>query len=385
VARTVLILHSSAGLYGADVQLLAIVRGLDPERWRAICVLPERGELAPLLEAAGARVSERPELAVLRRRLANPAGALGLARAVRRDARDLGSVAREEAVAVVHANTSVVLASGAVARGAGAGHVVHVREIYTGAAGPATRALWPALRRRILRADAVACISDAVAEQFHGASNVSVVRDGLPRSPEPPPRAAARAELGVPADRFAVALVGRVSDWKGQDVLARALAEPALAEIGAVGLVAGDPVPGAERDAAELDTLAEQLGVSDRLLRLGFRPDVDVVLGAADALAVPSKRPEPLGLVALEAAATGLPVVASNAGGVVEAVGDGTTGALVPPDDPAALAAGLRALADDPERARRLGAGGRELVAARFALPRMLDELQGLYDKAAGV
>ena len=46
VARTVLILHSSAGLYGADVQLLAIVRGLDPERWRAICVLPERGARA---------------------------------------------------------------------------------------------------------------------------------------------------------------------------------------------------------------------------------------------------------------------------------------------------------------------------------------------------
>ena len=79
------------------------------------------------------------------------------------------------------------------------------------------------------------------------------------------------------------------------------------------------------------------------------------VLAAADAAVVPSKRPEPLGLVAVEAAAAGLPVVASKAGGVVEAVSDGETGALVLPGDPAALARALRALADDPERGRAHG------------------------------
>ena len=78
MARTVLLLHSSAGLYGADVQLLAIARGLDPRRWRPVCVLPERGPLAPLLEQAGAEVVVHP-LAVLRRSLATAAGAVGMA------------------------------------------------------------------------------------------------------------------------------------------------------------------------------------------------------------------------------------------------------------------------------------------------------------------
>jgi glycosyltransferase involved in cell wall biosynthesis len=75
--------------------------------------------------------------------------------------------------------------------------------------------------------------------------------------------------------------------------------------------------------------------------------------------------------------------VASNAGGVVEAVRDGETGLLVRPGDAAALAAALRSLADDPARARALGAAGRELVAERFGLGRMLSELQAVYDRVA--
>ena len=181
----------------------------------------------------------------------------------------------------------------------------------------------------------------------------------------------------MPADAFTVALIGRVSDWKGQDVLARALAEPALASIGAVGLVAGDAAPGGEAAERSLDRLAEALGVGDRLIRLGFREDVDTVLGAADALTVPSTRPEPLGLVALEGALAGLPVVASSHGGVTEIVRDGETGLLVPPGDPGALATALRALADDPARAAEMGAAGSKDVAGRFGLARMLDGATG--------
>ena len=380
MARTVLILHSSAGRYGADLQLLAIAGGLDAGRWRAVCVLPERGELGPLLEDAGAEVIVHP-LAVLRRALGTPAGAAGLPRAAAADRRAIGALARERDVAVVHSNTSVVLAGGAIARAAGAAHLLHVREIYEHAGGRAAAALWPLFRRRLMGADAVACISRAVAAQFPGSPRAFVLYDGLPRSPVPLERERARAVLGVPADSFAVALIGRISDWKGQDVLARALAEPALASIGAVGLVAGDALPGADQTARRLDRLATELAVEDRLLRLGFREDIDAVLGAADAVVVPSTRPEPLGLVALEGSAAGLPVVASGHGGVAEVVRDFETGRLVPPGDAGALAASLRALADDPDTRARMGRAGRQDVAERFGLARMLDELQAVYDR----
>ncbi len=380
--RTVLILHSSAGRYGADLQLLAIAEGIDRDRWRALCVLPERGELTGLLEAAGAEVIVHP-LAVLRRSSLGPQGTARLARSSIRDRRVLGALARSRDVALVHSNTSVILSGNAVARAAGAPHLLHVREIYEGAGGRVTAAAWPLFRRRMLRADALVCISRAVAAQFAGAPKVSVIHDGLPRGPEDVPRQAAREALGLPPDRFAVALVGRVSDWKGQDVLARALADPALASIGALGLVVGDAAPGHGESAAALDRLAMELGVEERLLRLGFRSDVDVVLGAVDAVAVPSTRPEPLGLVALEAAAAGRPVVAAADGGVAEVVRDGHTGRLVPPGEAHALAAALRGLADDPAAAERMGRAGRADVAERFRLDRMLERIEATYDRLA--
>jgi glycosyltransferase involved in cell wall biosynthesis len=377
LARTVLFLHSSAGGYGADNQLLALAAGLDPRRYNPLVVLPERGELAPALEEAGVETIARP-LAVLRRGLVSPAGLAGTAARLARDRRELGRLARERDAALVHANTSVVVAAQPVARAAGVPCIVHVREIYEGA-GP--RALWPLLRRRLLRADALACVSQATAAQFGAASHASVIHDGLVRIPLPEPRAGARATLGLPDERLVVAVLGRVSDWKGQDVLARALAEPALAEIGAIGLVAGDAYPGAERHEHELGELADRLGLADRLRLLGFRDDLETVLGAADAIAVPSTRPDPLPNSALEGAAAGLPVIASDHGGLLEIVRHGETGTLVRAGDPRALAAALRALADDPAEARRLGEAAAADVRRRFPLERMLAEVQALYER----
>jgi len=378
--RTVLILHSSAQGYGSDAQLLAIARGLDPERWRAVCVLPERGELAPMLEHAGAEVVIHP-LAVLRRALFSGARVPGLARAVSRDRRVLGDLAIRRGAAVVHANTSVVLSSGAVARRGRAAHLIHVREMYAGSSGPVGTALWPLMRRRLEAADALACISVAVARQFAHSPRAQVIYDGLPETTEPMERAAARRSLGIASDRFVVALVGRVSDWKGQDVLIRALGQPALVANGTVALLAGDAYPGAEAHERGLVALAGRLGVTERVMFLGFRHDIGTVLGAADALAVPSTRPEPLGLVAMEGAAAGLPVVASAHGGVTEIVRHGVTGMLVAPGHPGALATTLRMLADDPALAQRLGEAARTDVAERFPVERMLTQLQGLYDR----
>jgi len=373
-------LHSSAGNYGADLQLLALAAGLDPERYNPLVVLPERGSLASALDDAAVETVLAP-LAVLRRAELGPRGIGRLARKMRADRRRLGALARDRGVALVHSNTSVVLSGDAIARAAGAAHVVHVREIYAGAGGARAAWAWPLLRRRLERADALVCVSRAVAEQFGPGTRARVVNDGLRRAPTPAPRAEARAALGLGPDRFVVALLGRISDWKGQDVLARALAEPALAEIGAIGLCAGDPYPGNESALRELEALRDELGLGKRLRLLGFRSDVEVVLGAADAVAVPSTRPDPLPNSALEAAAAGLPVVGAAHGGIVEIVRDGVTGRLVEPGSAAALASALRALADDHDAAHRLGVAGATDARERFSASRMLDEVQRLYDE----
>jgi glycosyltransferase involved in cell wall biosynthesis len=195
------------------------------------------------------------------------------------------------------------------------------------------------------------------------------------------PRGDARAALGLPADAFVCAILGRISTWKGQDVLIRALADPALVPSGASALLAGEPWKGEQRRLEELRALAAQLGVAERVRFCGFRADVENVYGAADVVCVPSTQPDPLPNAALEAAAAGCCVVAADHGGLPEILRRDVTGVLVSPGDPAALAAALARLHADPALRGQLGAAAAADVRERFAPARLLDRTQTLYDE----
>jgi glycosyltransferase involved in cell wall biosynthesis len=373
--RTVLYLHSSSGRYGADRQLHAIVTGLDPERYRALVVLPDDGELTADLNAAGIEVLVRP-LAVLRRSLMSPGGVSRVAAAWAADAGGLGRLARHRGVALVHTNTSVTLGGSAAARVARIPHVWHVREIYTG-----FDRWWPAYRRLLTTADAIPCVSRATRDQFSGLGPATVLHDGLAVVPRRADGAPSRAALGLPADATVLAVLGRISGWKGQDMAVRALGDAALRSREDIVLcLAGDPWRGEERHLRELHELAGELGLQDRVRHVGFREDVDTVYGAADIVLVPSKQPDPFPNAALEAAAAGCCVVASGHGGLPEMLLHGRTAMLVPPDDPQALARTVAALVDDPARRAALGAAAAQDVQERFSTAQMLDRVQSLYD-----
>lgn len=373
--RTILYLHSSSGRYGADRQLHAMATGLDPARYRALVVLPDRGELAGDLEAAGIEVLVRP-LAVLRRSLMSPAGVSRVAVAWAADAGGLGRLARLRGVAVVHTNTSVTLGGSAAARVARVPHVWHVREIYTG-----FDRWWPAYRRLLTTADALPCVSRATRDQFAGVGPATVLHDGLALVPTRADRAVSRAALGLPPEAVVLAVLGRISAWKGQDVAIRALGEAALrGHDDVILMLAGEPWRGEDRLLRELHELAASLGLRDRVRHVGFQDDVDAVYGAADIVLVPSKQPDPFPNAALEAAAAGCCVVASGHGGLPEMLRHDETGVLVPPDDPAALSTAVAALADDPGRREALGAAAAADIAERFSTAQMLERVQSLYD-----
>jgi teichuronic acid biosynthesis glycosyltransferase TuaC len=166
-------------------------------------------------------------------------------------------------------------------------------------------------------------------------------------------RKAVREALGLPPGQLAL-LVGTISERKGADVFAAGieLAGAADGRPGWAGVMLGDgPLAG---EVAAAHPYVEQ--------RRPVPADaVPAWLAAADVVVVPSRR-EPLGLAAVEALACGIPVVASSVGGLRDVVHDGENGLLIPPNDPAALAAALRRLSDADLRAR-LGAAGPASVA----------------------
>jgi glycosyltransferase involved in cell wall biosynthesis len=154
--------------------------------------------------------------------------------------------------------------------------------------------------------------------------------------------------------------VGRLRAPKDFLTLVRAVA---LLEPGSVRLrIAGDGP-----DRAALAGEIEHLGLGEMVELLGTRTDVAELLAAAHVFVLSSDS-EGLPMSVLEAMAAGVPVVATAVGGIPELVADGETGRLVPPRDPAALAAALAAVSADPELRERMGDDGRARAEREFSL-----------------
>jgi glycosyltransferase involved in cell wall biosynthesis len=171
-----------------------------------------------------------------------------------------------------------------------------------------------------------------------------------------------------------VVFAGRVVTPKGVAVLIRA-----AREIECELVICGD---GWQLQA--MRKLAHRLGIGDRVRFTGWLPAPELAreLAQASVVAIPSLWPEPFGLGGIEAGAAARPVVASLTGGVGDWLKDGVNGLGVPPGDARALAQALNELLEDPERQRKLGEAGRELVAARFTRERHVDALLGAYRQA---
>jgi glycosyltransferase involved in cell wall biosynthesis len=180
--------------------------------------------------------------------------------------------------------------------------------------------------------------------------------------------------------------VARLVEVKGTQYLLRAFATVARKYDRVQLLIIGD---GPLR--RQLHALAVSLGMRDRVDFLGAVPHGAVLswMRKAAMLVLPgirtvTGREEGLGMVLLEAAATGLPIIASRVGGIPECMLEGKTGFLVPERDEDALARRMAELLDDPVRRHRMGTAGRALVEDRFDIDRQTTVLENFYDSLLG-
>jgi glycosyltransferase involved in cell wall biosynthesis len=202
---------------------------------------------------------------------------------------------------------------------------------------------------------------------------VAPVVDGRVVERDPVSRAAGRDLLGLPHDVPVIGTVGRLDFQKAPEHFVRALA--ALRHTEAIGVwVGGGPLAG------EVGDLVARSGLAHRVRLVGERRDVPDLLPAFDVFAM-SSRYEGLPCAVVEAMRCGLPVVATAVNSVPDLVAPGVSGVLVPPARPAALAAALDGLLDDPATAHRLALEGQRRAGTSYDAEGLAHTLDQVYSE----
>ena len=349
---SILFVHQGHELYGSDRTLLQSVQGA-ALRWpeaRITVVLPRDGALRTALLPFVAEV-RITELAILRRgdmkkiKLGDIRGLMGRILRARRmmQSNDL-----------TYINTVVVMDYIMAASMVRQPKVIHVHEIPTGLAAIVFSVLL------VLSHAYLIFNSQATRRRFTVPfwMRSAVVWNGACEPRES--MAAAHRSLNL-------LTIGRFNAWKGQPVLLRAVANlPAeLRDHVKVRLVGG-VFGGQTHFMDQVTAIIAELELSDAVEIFPFTPDPAPHYNWADIVVVPSTKPEPFGLVAIEGMAAGHCVIGANHGGIPEIVVDGLTGTLVAPGSVESLTAAIAGYVRDPARARREGIAGRERFAAKF-------------------
>lgn len=216
-----------------------------------------------------------------------------------------------------------------------------------------------------------------VSAEGRGDARFAVIPNGvdLARFTGPTRPCAFRREFGVPADAPLLGVVARLEPEKGQRHLVEAMPAVLGATPDAWLAVIGE---GSQSD--DLAALARSLGVAHRVLFTGRRDDVSALTADLTVAVLPSLR-EAQGISILEAMARRIPVVASAVGGIPEVITHDVDGLLVPPADPAALAAAIATLLQDPALRARIGEAGHRTVRDRFSIDAQVRRIEAVYDE----
>ncbi len=351
------------GFAGGETQVLGLTLALAAGGHRAELICDRAGRLWERATAAGIRCHPL--------RIRN---AIDLAAGI-----GLRAILKRERFDVVHFHTSRAHSMAPFARGFAEALVVTRRMDYR-----PNRMFAPYLYNRAV--DGVVAISDGVADSLAAAgvdrSRVTVVHSGVDcerfRPPTAEQRADARSALGLSDGEFIISAIGALEPRKGHLYLIQAIGALAATEksVTVKCLIAGQGSIG-----ATLKRETWQVRCADRIKLLGRVDDPRELLWASDVFAMPSVK-EGLGVAALEAMASGLPMIASDVGGLREVVEPERTGILVAPENPAAIASAASRLMESTELRAQMGTAARAQVVENYSIEQMAAETLALYRSA---
>jgi glycosyltransferase involved in cell wall biosynthesis len=215
-------------------------------------------------------------------------------------------------------------------------------------------------------------------------NNISVIHSGVDlncfkrSATESNPR---RNELGIPPDSLVVGYVGWLIPIKGVTYLVKAMTEVVQRHPNSLLLLVGKGDEKGEEEV-KLSKQVENLGIVDNVRFLGWRPDVNEIMGCFDIFVLPSLN-EGMGRVLVEAMSAGLPIVASRVGGIPDLVEHEENGLLVPPANVGALERAISDLLSDKARRKRMGETGKRMCRP-YSVEAMVDKIDNLYSRLLG-
>ncbi|HDK17276.1 MAG TPA: glycosyltransferase family 1 protein, partial [Nitrospirae bacterium] len=184
-----------------------------------------------------------------------------------------------------------------------------------------------------------------------------------------------RKTLGIADDEKAIAAIAALRSWKGHDHLLEAAKLLIGRRRGIRFIIAGD---GPRYD--HLKEKAASLGISDKVIFLGYRDDVNDILSAIDIAVLPSYANEGVPQAILQAMAMEKPVVSTTAGSIPEIVRDRETGVLTEPKNPASLAEGIELMLDNEDLAKTVALNARKLIDSKYSLKHMVLKMEEAYN-----
>lgn len=365
---------------GSHLSALGLIRRLDSSRFEPLVVLHEtNGPLAEFLRREGVAFEPAPRSSELTFVLVRGISPYRAIRSVAPVVPRLASFLRQRSVDIVHTNDGRIHVPWGVAGRLARTHVLWHHRGNPEAFG--LRRVAPLIADRVV---AVSKFSSPRPGLFSAARKCSVVYSPFDTSiGERVDHAAARAqlvaELGCPPETLLLGYVGTLVQRKRPVLFVEAVAalKRRAPELQTAGVLLGIPYDGLDEAARKR---AEELGVSDRIRFLGFRYPSEPWMAALDFLLVTAVD-EPLGRTLVEALLLGTPVIATSSGGNAEAIRDGETGIIVPPEDPDAFAKAIIDVLQTPERLHKLVEAGKRDATSRFGIDKHVAAITRVYEE----
>ncbi len=375
----ILYVNSSARLYGADKSLLELVTIIDKRHFTPIVLLPESGPLCEEMSKISVETLVKGFVHV-ERRYFSPAKLLGFLADLIHSVNIIRSIIKQRNIDIVHSNTSACIASAFAAKLTGTPHIWHIREL----------AIKPKIVRFFyqllipLLADRAIAASMAVKMNYSTKWNrlkkkFIVLPHGIDTKRFESCKDIFRFEYSIPSHFKIVGNVGMLRSQKGQHLFISAAKIIKDNYPNVKFVIVGDLFYEEGKIAPDLETLSNNLGLSECVIFTGFRKDIEDVFASFDVFVHTSVSQESYGRTILEAMAAGKPVVAFNDGGPRELVKDGLTGFLVPPSNIELMAEKISGLIRDECLSARMGNEGRRLLKETFSMEKYNENLGKIY------